>query len=109
MPRFEVPLDGGETAEIEELTAEQFEQVCKRVATSNSNDGAWEVTQQGCRMSLKRVGTRVCTPAELLGPGLARACGSPRRMLLIRAAWERVHLPNEEESAGVRNLVAVEG
>lgn len=107
MGMFEVPLDGGDIAVIRELSATEFEGLYKRTSSAGADQG-WELTQHGLRLSLKSIGDQKFKPEDLIGAQLSAKVNSVRRMMLLRQAWERIHLPTEEEMAGVRAMTAIE-
>lgn len=103
---YEIELEPGRVVVLRELTTGEFESVFRAVA-SDPNQG-WELTQRGLRMSLVRDGETELEYKALAGGQLTQRY-TVRQMLLLRQAWEAIHLPTAEEQSRVRAMRAVTG
>lgn len=108
VPVFEVHLDSGRKAKLRELPAIEFEGLYKRTSSAGQDQG-WELTHHGLRLCLVELDGQRLTPQDLIGKGLSEKVACTRTMMLLRQAWEQIHLPNAEEQAGVRAMTAIEG
>lgn len=100
----EFELQAGRVVQLRELTGAEFESLFK--ALGNDAGNLWELTQAGLRRSLVRDGDDELTYAQLSGAQLAARYGA-RQLLLLRQAWESIHLPTTEDQARVRAMRAV--
>jgi hypothetical protein len=102
---YELELSPGRTVAFRELTVEEFESLIRQVGDKDTN---WELTQMGLRRSLVRDGTEELTYTKLVGNQLNERFRTPQ-LLLLRNAWESVHLPKPEDLARVRAMKVVAG
>lgn len=96
---YEVDLPGDRVVVLRELTAGEFEAIYRAEGGKPTMD--WELTQRGIRMSLVQDRGEALSYTQLTGSLLTDRF-STREMLLLRQAWERIHLPSQEEVARVR-------
>lgn len=85
-----------------ELTVEEFER-CVQLA-GDRNVG-WKLTQEGLRLSIIEDNGSKLTYTDLAGAQLGERFRT-RHLLMLRAAWESVHTPSEEDLARVRAMRA---
>jgi hypothetical protein len=97
---IEIELEPGRLVEMRMLTSEQFEQLYLSMGP-NANQ-AWDLTQNGLRRSLVRDGDVELTYKDLMGPQLSQRFDEPAQLLLLRQAWEQMHMPSAEDQARVR-------
>lgn len=106
---YEITLDppSGENparvVRFRELTVEEFERC---VTLAGDRNVGWKLTQEGLRASIVQDGAEALTYTDLVGPLLGQRFGT-RRLLILRAAWESVHTPSEEDLERVRAIRAV--
>lgn len=101
---YELEVEPGRIVKFRELTAYEFENLFKAHAAS-----PWELTQMGVRRSLVADRGEPIEYKDVAGPALSQRFSSPRALLTLRQAWERVHLPGEEDAARVKAMRAVAG
>lgn len=88
---------------IRELTVEEFE---RAVALAGERNQGWNLTQHGLRMSIVSDGGKELAYTDLVGTKLGERFGT-RQLLILRAAWEQIHTPSQEDMARVRAMRAV--
>lgn len=101
----EFELSPGRWVAIRELRSEEFEQVIRGVANDANKD--YELVSQGLRYALVRDGKEELTYQQLAGPLLAQRFHRPVEMMMLRDAFQKLHLPGPEEQARVKAMRAV--
>lgn len=104
---YELELAPGRTVRFRELTAEEFEGLVTGM-NGGDPDYGWQLTQAGLRRSLVADGAEELSYTKLVGPLLSRRF-TTRQLLMLRQAWDAVHLPTAEDQARVRGMRAVVG
>lgn len=99
---YTVKIEANLEAELEEIPAEQFEQLAKSTAGSSSQ--GWDLTHRGIALSLRKFGEREFKPADLVGGLLNKAVPTTKHMMKLRAAWEQIHLPSAEDVADIKAM-----
>lgn len=108
VPLHRVTIEGELTAELREMTAEEITSLIKMTASSPS--AGWDLTQHGVARSLVRFGDRTFKSAELAPSGmLEKVVTKAKHLLKLRAAWERLHLPGDEDAADIKAMRVVTG
>lgn len=100
---YEFELEPGRVVAFRELTVSEFETLVKNAGDKNAG---WELTQSGLRISLLRDGKEDLSHQKLTGVLLNKRF-TTRQLLTLRNAWDRVHLPNEEDLSRVRAMRVV--
>lgn len=100
---YEIEVEVGRVVTFRELTVDEFETV---VRTTGDKNAGWELTQAGLRRSLVRDGAEVLDYQKLVGAQLGKRF-STRQLLMLRTAWEQVHVPGEEDLSRVRAMKVV--
>lgn len=104
---YDLEIEPGRVVRFRELTAEEFESIVTGI--NNDEPGAgWKITQAGLRRSLIRDGAEELDFQKLVGAQLARRFRT-KQLMMLRAAWDSVHLPNAEDQARVRAMKVVVG
>ena len=101
---YEVEVSPGRTVILRELTAGEFESMYR--AEGSGAHATWDLTQRGVRMSLVQDGDEPLTYPALVGEQLNQRF-TTRELLLLRQAWESIHIPSAEDVARVRGMRAV--
>lgn len=101
---YELEVEPGRVVTLRELTAEEFEAVVRHSASSENKD--WELQMQGLRYAIVRDGNQKLTYPEMVGPLLAKRF-RVRPLLLLRQAFEHLHMPSAEESGRVKAMRVV--
>lgn len=99
----------GKTVTFRELGVVEFEAVLRTKTDGGGTGEGWEITQEGLRRSIVEIDGKPVTYADLAGEKLAERFPT-REMLVLRNAWDSVHMPSAEDMASVGNMmVVVEG
>ena len=101
---YEVPLPGERVVLLREMTAGEFELMWR--AEGDKPGASWEVTQRGLRMTIAAIDGEEVTYADLVGDNLNQRF-SVKELLLLRQAWESLHMPSQEDIARVRGMRAI--
>ncbi len=101
-------IEGELTADLRELTAEEFAHLAK--LTAGSETPGWDLIHRGLALSLVRFGDRSFKTGELAPSGmLEKTITRPRHLMKLRAAWERLHLPDERDALDTKAMRVVSG
>lgn len=103
MSTYEVTLSNGRVVRFRELSAVEFD---KAIKMAGGADKAWELVNTGLRLSIVSDNGESLTYAQLTGPLMGQRFGT-KDLLLLRAAWEAVHVPSQEEIEAAKNGVRV--
>jgi len=101
-------IEGELTADLRELTAEEFAHLAK--LTAGSETIGWDLTQRGLALSLVRFGDHTFKAGELAPSGmLEKTITRPKHLMKLRTAWERLHLPDEGDAAHTKAMTPITG
>lgn len=104
---YDLEIEPGRVVRFRELTAEEFEGIVTGINNDEPGYG-WKLTQAGLRMSLVRDGAEELNYQKLVGAQLAKRFRT-KQLMLLRSAWDSVHMPNAEDQARVRAMKVVVG
>ena len=102
--KYELELEPGRVVVFRELSGEEFESVYK--AAEASNTVGYELTQNCLRRALVSDGGEALSYKDLAGAQLAQRFRT-RHLMMLRQAFESVHLPGAEDDARVRSMRAI--
>ena len=102
MSRYEV-RSGERVGELVELDAGQMSRVMKAGnVPGNAQGTGYNTALEGLRHSIVTIDGRAVKYNDLAGKGLSSHFRS-REIVLLQTAWNKMHLPDEEELADVGN------
>lgn len=103
MPVHRLTLEGDLTADLRELTAEEFGHLAK--LSSSSDSIGWDLTQRGLALSLVRLGDREFKTGDLAAAGMIeKVIPRAKHLMKLRTAWEALHLPSAEDVADTKAM-----
>ncbi len=98
---YKIDIGGGRIVELRALSFEEFTK-CNQLA---KND-IFEMPQHGLRHSIVGDNGQPLKYGDLLGRHLDERF-TTKQMLLLRAAWEKIHAPDEDDVAALKGMTVV--
>lgn len=102
---FELEVSKGRVIVLKELGAEEFGQVVDQAGGVNPST-EWKLVNFGLMRSIVKDRNEELSYQTLMGPQLERRF-TTKEILLLRAAWQQIHLPSEEDGTRVREMRVV--